>query len=82
MAEMRGNDIIGEYLLKEKVPYIIGYAGHGAIGLLDGIYDKTNKIKVIWPRVEQAAGFMADAYFRVTGVPLPVYIGPITENCI
>ena len=33
MAEMRGNDIIGEYLLKEKVPYIIGYAGHGAIGL-------------------------------------------------
>ena len=73
MAEMRGNDIIGEYLLKEKVPYIIGYAGHGAIGLLDGIYDRTNKIKVIWPRIETAAGFMADAYFRLTGVPLPVY---------
>jgi acetolactate synthase-1/2/3 large subunit len=73
MAEFRGNDIIGEYLLKEKVPYILGYAGHGAIGLLDGIYDRTKQIQVVWPRIEQAAGFMADAYFRLTGVPLPVY---------
>ena len=30
--EMRGTDIIAEYLIKEKVPYILGYAGHGAIG--------------------------------------------------
>jgi len=82
MAEYRGSEIIAEYLLKEKVPYIMGYAGHAAIGLLDGIYDRTDKIKVIWPRVEQAAGFMADAYFRLTGVPLPVYVstGPGPMN--
>lgn len=73
MAEYRGNDLIAEYLIKEKIPYVMGYAGHGAIGLLDGIYDRTDKIKVIWPRVEQAAGFMADVYFRLTGVPIPVY---------
>ncbi|MGQ9600757.1 MAG: thiamine pyrophosphate-binding protein [Anaerolineae bacterium] len=73
MAEYRGNEIVAEYLIKEKIPYIMGYAGHGAIGLLDGIYDRTDKIKVIWPRIEQAAGFMADVYFRLTGVPLPVY---------
>ncbi len=73
MAEYRGNDFIAEYLIKEKIPYVMGYAGHGAIGLLDGIYDRTDKIKVIWPRVEQAAGFMADVYFRLTGVPIPVY---------
>ena len=73
MAELRGNEIIAEYLIKEKVPYIVGYAGHGAIGLLDGIYDRTDKIQVVFPRIEQAAGFMADVYFRITGVPLPVY---------
>ncbi len=73
MAEYRGNEIIAEYLVKEKIPYIVGYAGHGAIGLLDGVYDRTDKIRVIWPRVEQAAGFIADVYFRLTGVPLPVY---------
>lgn len=82
MAEYRGSQIIAEYLIKEKIPYIIGYAGHGAIGLLDGIYDHTDKIQVIWPRVEQAAGFMADVYFRLTGVALPVYVstGPGPMN--
>ena len=71
--EMRGTDIIAEYLVKEKVPYILGYAGHGAIGLLDGIYKHTDKIRHISPRIEQGAGFMADVYFRLTGQPLAVY---------
>jgi hypothetical protein len=65
--EMRGADIIAEYLVKEKVPYILGYAGHGAIGLLDGIYKQTDRIRHISPRIEQSAGFMADVYYRLTG---------------
>ena len=71
--EIRGADIIAEYLVKEKVPYILGYAGHGAIGLLDGIYKQTDRIRHISPRIEQSAGFMADVYFRLTGQPLAVY---------
>ena len=71
--EMRGTDIIAEYLVKERVPYILGYAGHGAIGLLDGVYKVTDKIKHISPRIEQTAGFMADVYYRLTGQPLAVY---------
>lgn len=71
--ETRGTDIIAEYLLKEQVPYILGYAGHGAIGLLDGVHKHTDKIRHISPRIEQGAGFMADAYFRLTGKPLAVY---------
>ena len=71
--EMRGTDIIAEYLVKEKVPYILGYAGHGAIGLLDGLYKQTSRIRHISPRIEQAAGFMADVYYRLTGRPLAVY---------
>ena len=70
---MRGADIIAEYLVKEKVPYILGYAGHGAIGLLDGIYKQTDRIRHISPRIEQSAGFMADVYYRLTGQPLAVY---------
>jgi acetolactate synthase-1/2/3 large subunit len=71
--EIRGNDIIAEYLVKEKVPYILGYAGHGAIGLLDGIIQQTDRIRHIQPRIEQTAGFMADVYYRLTGEPLAVY---------
>jgi acetolactate synthase-1/2/3 large subunit len=71
--EIRGNDIIAEYLVKEKVPYILGYAGHGAIGLLDGIIKQPDRIRHIQPRIEQTAGFMADVYYRLTGEPLAVY---------
>jgi acetolactate synthase-1/2/3 large subunit len=71
--EIRGTDIIAEYLVKEKVPYILGYAGHGAIGLLDGIYKQTDRIRHISPRIEQSAGFMADVYYRLTGEPLAIY---------
>src|SRR5205085_368622 len=39
MAEIRGCDLVTEYLIKEKVPYLFGYAGHGAVGLLDGVYN-------------------------------------------
>ena len=71
--EIRGADIIAEYLVKEKVPFILGYAGHGAIGLLDGIFKHTNRIRHIQTRIEQSAGFMADVYYRLTGEPLAIY---------
>jgi len=74
LGKYKGAEVICEYMLKEKIPYMLGYAGHGAIGLLDAFYDKQDKIKIVWPRIETAAGFMADAYFRVTKVPLPVYV--------
>ena len=54
MAEMRGCDLVVEYLIKEKVPYLFGYAGHGAVGLLDGVYNRQDEIKIIFPRIESA----------------------------
>ena len=72
-SEIRGADIIAEYLLKENVPIILGYAGHGAIGLLDSIFKHQDKIRHIQPRIEQSGGFIADVYFRLTGQPLAVY---------
>ena len=71
--QMRGTDIIAEYLVKERVPYLLGYCGHGAIGLLDGLHGHTDRIRHISPRIEQGAGFMADVYYRLTGRPLAVY---------
>jgi acetolactate synthase I/II/III large subunit len=70
---MRGCDLVVDYLIKEQTPYIFGYAGHGAVGLLDGVYHRQSELKLVWPRIESAAGYMADAYYRATGVPIPVY---------
>ena len=46
---------------------MFGYAGHGAVGLLDGVYNHQDDLKIIFPRIESAAGYMADAYFRASG---------------
>jgi acetolactate synthase-1/2/3 large subunit len=73
MAEIRGCDLVSEYLIKEKVPYLFGYAGHGAVGLLDGVYNHQDDLKIIYPRIEPAAGYMADAYYRASGEVIPVY---------
>ena len=57
MAEIRGCDLVVEYLIKEKVPYLFGYAGHGAVGLLDGVYNHQDELKIIFPRTETAAAY-------------------------
>ena len=79
---MRGADIIVEYLLKEDIPYLFGLCGHGIIGLLDALYDRKNKIKTMSVRHEQAAGHMADAYFRVAHKPVATFTscGPGSTN--
>lgn len=64
-----GGEIIVEYLACERVPYVFGLCGHGNVGLLDALYDRTDAIKTISTRHEQTAGHMADAYFRVAHRP-------------
>ena len=73
MPEIRGTDLVVEYLIREKVKHLFGYAGHGAVGLLDGVYDRSDELKVIFPRIESGAGYMADAYYRASGKVAPVY---------
>lgn len=82
MAELKGSEIIAEYLLQEKVPYLFGLCGHGIIGFLDAIYDRQDKIKAMTVRHEQAAGHMADAYFRVAHKPVATFTscGPGSTN--
>jgi acetolactate synthase-1/2/3 large subunit len=82
MAKMRGADIIAEYLVKEKVPYLFGLCGHGDIGFLDAFFDRQDKIKTMTVRHEQAAGHMADAYFRVAHKPVATFTscGPGSTN--
>jgi acetolactate synthase-1/2/3 large subunit len=59
---LNGGEIIVEYLAREKVPYVFGLCGHGNVGLLDALYDRTDAIKTISTRHEQTArGDMADA---------------------
>jgi len=77
-----GGEIIVKYLIKEKVPYVVGIPGHGNLGLVDAFYKNRDSIKVIQPKQENCAVHLAVGYYRVTGQPLAVFtsIGPGAIN--
>lgn len=81
---MKGGEVIAEFLVKERVPYVFGVCGHGNIGLLDALYDVRDKVSLISPRHEQTAGHMADAYFRVKHQPVATLTscGPGSANMV
>jgi acetolactate synthase-1/2/3 large subunit len=62
---MKGADVITEFLVDSKIPYVFGICGHGNVGMLDSLYAARDRIKMVSPRHEQVAAHMADAYFRV-----------------
>lgn len=69
-AMRNGGELIVEYLVREGVPFVFTVCGHGNVGLLDALYDRTDAIRTLSTRHEQTAGHMADAYFRVAHRPV------------
>ena len=84
MTVMKGGELITEFLIKEKIPYIFGICGHGNVGILDALHQAQDKISMISPRHEQTAGHMADAYFRVKHQPVATLTscGPGSANIV
>lgn len=78
MARLTGAEILVEYLIANKVPYVFGIPGHGDVCLFDAVVDRQDRIQARMVYHEQSAAHMADAYYRVTGQPCAVFtsIGP------
>jgi acetolactate synthase-1/2/3 large subunit len=53
----------------EGVRYAFGVPGSAALPLFDDLYHMQGDITTILTKHEQTAGFMADGYARITGVP-------------
>jgi acetolactate synthase-1/2/3 large subunit len=84
MARMKGGELIAEYLIKQKVPYLFGICGHGNVGILDPLHAVRDKLQLVSPRHEQCAGHMADGYFRVKHRPVATLTstGPGSANLV
>ncbi|MEO8719104.1 MAG: thiamine pyrophosphate-binding protein [Burkholderiales bacterium] len=84
MPRMKGGELIAEYLIQQKVPYIFGICGHGNVGILDPLHAVSDRLKLVSPRHEQCAGHMADGYFRVKHQPVATLTstGPGSANLI
>ncbi len=80
--ELNGGQVIVDYLIREGVPYAFGLCGHGNIGLIDALYERSEEIKTVSARHETVAGFMADVYYRVSGQPTATFTscGPGSAN--
>lgn len=77
-----GAEIIADYLIAERVPYLVGLCGHGDLGLLDALYDRRDEITTMSVQHESIAGFIADAYYRVAHKPIATFTscGPGSAN--
>ncbi len=77
-----GGAVIVDQLVRQGVPYAFGLCGHANIGLLDALYDARANVRTISVHHEQAAGHMADAYFRLTHEPCAIFAssGPGSTN--
>lgn len=83
-VSMNGADIIVDFLIRQKVPYLFGVCGHGNVGFLDAAFKAQNRIRTISVHHEQAAGHMADAYFKVRHEPVATFTscGPGSANLV
>src|SRR5688572_25038003 len=81
---IKGAEVIVEYLIKEKVPYLFGLCGHGNVGFLDAAAAASGSIKTISTHHEQSAGYMADAYYKVKHQPVATFTscGPGSCNIV
>ena len=79
---LNGGQVIVDYLIREKVPYAFGLCGHGNIQFIDALHERADDIKTISVHHESVCGFMADAYYRVSGQPVATFTscGPGSAN--
>ena len=64
---MKASDLLIKCLEEEGVEYIFGIPGEENLDMLESL--RESKIRLILTRHEQAAGFMAATYGRLTGKP-------------
>ena len=63
---MNASDLFVQALEQEGVKYIFGIPGEENLAFLDSL-SRSTQIRLILTRHEQAAGFMAATYGRLTG---------------
>lgn len=84
MDMLSGAEMVVQSLIEEGVQHIFGYPGGSVLDIYDALHEKSDQIKHVLVRHEQAASHMADGYARATGKPGVVLVcsGPGATNTI
>ena len=80
----RGADVIIDYLVEQRVPYLWASAATAFSGCWTPPMNGATISTRISTHDERIAGFMADAYYRVSGRPIATYTscGPGSVNIV
>lgn len=79
---MKVANAVAEFLRDEGLKHVFCISGGASLHLIHGIAE-TEGIDYICPQTEQAAGFAADAYARITGLGCAVVTsGPGATNLV
>lgn len=54
-VEMTGGELIAAYLIREKVPYVVGIPGHGILPTVDAFVDRKDRVTALQAVHEQGA---------------------------
>ena len=57
MSDVNGAELIADYLVRARVPYVVTLCGHGNLGMLDALAARQDEITTISVHHEAAAGF-------------------------
>ncbi|MEZ8826322.1 acetolactate synthase 3 large subunit [Vibrio amylolyticus] len=84
MEKLSGAEMVVQSLIEEGVEQIFGYPGGSVLDIYDALHAKSDEIKHVLVRHEQAATHMADGYTRSTGKPGVVLVcsGPGATNTV
>ncbi|MGF1741319.1 acetolactate synthase 3 large subunit [Vibrio profundum] len=84
MEMLSGAEMVVQSLIEEGVEQIFGYPGGSVLDIYDALHAKSEQIKHVLVRHEQAATHMADGYARATGNPGVVLVcsGPGATNTV
>ena len=66
-ARMTGGDALADMLIRNGVDTLFGLPGVQLDGFFNALWARSEQLRVIHTRHEQAAAYMADGYARVTG---------------
>jgi len=83
-TKLTGAQAVVEYLIAEKIPWVIGIFGHGNLQLGQALHERRDAIRFMCAKNEQTAVHIALSYTKMTGQPLAVTtsIGPGSTNLV
>src|ERR1700742_473914 len=68
-APRHGGRVLADALVAQGIDHVFEVPGESFLGVLDGLFDQRQKLKLVTCRFEAGAVNMADAYGKLTGRP-------------